>query len=323
MWRTGSILLAGALLFTACLKEELPVPRADRGGAVEAQVCVGALYEDQAWYDIGTNRIVASNNKMVWDLAFAGDANGWSVRLNSAHFMRAKATGQTDITLSTDTTGYAPLWRIDHNEGSVDSLAFGDWRGSDEVYALDLGLTVFGASVGVRKIQFISVDASSYTFRIAQLNGTGVQEYTVQKDPSRAYVHFSVVNSAPITIAPLDGEYDFVLTQYTYQFYDPYMSYMVTGAVNGFSGLRVAELTTDDFAGVSLADTASHPFSRTEDAIGYDWKEFDFGSNTYVIYPDHIFIVQDREGFFYKMHFTDFYNDLGQRGCPKFEVVPL
>src|SRR5690606_3942500 len=126
-----------------------------------------------------------------------------------------------------------------------------------------------------------------------------------------------------VTIAPPDGQYDLVFTQYTYQFYDPYMAYIVTGAVNGFSGLRVAELTTGDFISVSLADTLAHPFRTAEDAVGYDWKEYSFETSSYVIYPDHVFIVQDNDGYFFKLHFTDFYDDAGQRGCPKFEVVAL
>jgi hypothetical protein len=321
--RNTVVLTAAAALLSSCLKEELPVPRTPRGNVVEAEACVGASYEDQVWFDISSNSITARNSKMDWDLAFAGDASGWVIRLNGARFMRAKATEQTDITLATDTTGFGPSWRVDHNEGSEDSLALGDWRDDDAVYVIDLGNTVFGLPMGLRKLQIVSSDVSGYAFRVAQLDGSGVQEFTVGKDPSRAYVHFNLRAGQPITIAPPDGQYDIVFTQYTYQFYDPYMAYLVTGAVSGFSGLRVAELITNDFAAVSLADTVQHPFSGKEDAVGYDWKEYSFETSSYVIYPDHVFIVQDREGYFFKLHFTDFYNDQGQRGCPQFEVVAL
>lgn len=323
MMRNGLVLMLMGGLFASCLKDELPVPRADRGAAVEVQACVGPNYEDQVWYDIGTNSITARNSKLDWDLAFAGQADGWAVRLNGARYMRAVRTGQTDITLPTDTTGFGPLWRVDHNEGSLDSLAMGDWRGHDEVFVVDLGVNAFGGSLGMRKVKLLSSNASTYMVQVASLNGGNVQSYTVQKDAIRSYVHFSLMQGQQVAIAPPDGQYDIVFTQYTYQFYDPYMAYIVTGAVNGFSGLRVAERITDDFAGVTLADTLAHPFRTAEDAIGYDWKEYSFETSTYVIYPDHVFIVQDREGFFYKLHFTDFYDEAGQRGCPKFEVVPL
>lgn len=317
-----AVVMVGGL-FASCLKEELPVPRADRGAAVEVQACVGPNYEDQVWYDIATNTITARNSKMDWDLAFAGHADGWSIRLNGSRYMQAAATGQTDITLPTDTAGYGPLWRVDHNEGSVDSMAIGDWRGGGGVYVIDLGVNAFGGPLGFRKVKVLSHDASAYVVQVAQLNGSNVQEFTVQKDPSRVYVHFSLMQGQQVTIAPPDGQYDLVFTQYTYRFYDPYMAYMVTGAVNGFSGLRVAMRTTDDFASVSLHDTVAHPFRTAEDAIGYDWKEYSFETSSYVIFPNKAFIVQDNDGYFFKLHFIDFYDDAGQRGCPKFEVAAL
>ena len=64
-------------------------------------------------------------------------------------------------------------------------------------------------------------------------------------------------------------------------------------------------------------------FNTNEDVIGYDWKEYDFDTGIYAIFPDHVFIVQDVEGYFYKLHFTDWYNAAGQRGNPRFEVVGL
>ncbi|MEZ4806757.1 MAG: HmuY family protein [Flavobacteriales bacterium] len=312
-----------SVALSGCLKEELPVPRAPRGDAVSVQVCIGADYGAQLWYDIGTNSVTAQNSKQDWDLAFAGGADGWVVRLNSARYMRVVRTGNTDLAQSTDTTGYGPLWRVDHNEGSLDSLAIGDWRSTNEVFVVDLGVNNFGTPLGLRRMKIVSVDASRFTIRFALIDGSGEQEFSIQKDPSRAFVHFSILDGVQRTIAPPDGQYDLVFTQYTYQFYDPYTAYLVTGAVNGFSGLRVAELNTSDFNSIALRDTMEHPFNREEDAVGYDWKEYDFDTSTYEVHPEHCYIVQDREGGFYKLHFVDFYSETGLRGCPRFEVVPL
>ena len=38
---------------------------------------------------------------------------------------------------------------------------------------------------------------------------------------------------------------------------------------------------------------------------------------------DSVYIVQDAEGFFHKLHFVDFYSHLGVAGCPRWEVVGL
>lgn len=313
----GSVLL----LCSGCLKEELPVPAHVQGDAVEGEACIGTDYSQQVWFDLGTNSIVSTNSKMDWDLAFECGPDGWQVRVNTSRFMRAVATAQTDITQPLDTTGFGTTWRIDHNSGSPDSTAIRDWRSDQPVYALDLGYSTTGLPIGVRQLQVLSVDAGGYSFRIASMNGSGVQTFTVAKDPLRSYVHFSIAGAQVVNIAPPKGSYDLVFTQYSYQFYEPLMAYLVTGATAGFSGIRVARLLSDDFAGVALTDTLEHPFIKDEDAVGYDWKEYDFDAGVYMVHSDRVFIIEDAQGLFHKLHFTDFYNDLGERGCPTFEVV--
>lgn len=315
-------LMALTACLSGCLKDELPVPASDLGPVTLGQACIGTDYSGQIWYDIGTNTIVGSNSKMDWDLAFECGTDGWHVRLNGARFMRAVEKPGDDITQPVDTSGFGPFWRIDHNSGSLDSTAIRDWRTEQPVYTLDLGYNTLGLRMGVRQLRVLSADANGYTFEIAAMNGTNVQTYSVAKDPQRSWTHFRISGGQTVTIAPPQGSYDLVITQYTYQFYDPYTAYLVTGAVNGYSGCRVSRLTAD-FAAVTLADTLAHPFTRDEDGVGYEWKEYDFDASLYTVFPDHVFIVQDAEGVYFKLHFTDFYDENGQRGCPKFEVVAL
>lgn len=316
--------LAGALLLAACVKEEIPVPRKPRGAAVECVANVGPDYANQLWYDLGSHRVVAHNSKMDWDLAFECAPNGWQVRLNYSRLMRAHRTGQADITQPTDTTEYGATWKIDLPNGRPDSMAIGDWRTGHPVFILDMGFNVSGLPMGLVKLQVTEVSASAFQFRTAAADGGNVQEYTIQKDPARAYVHFSIGGGGAVTIAPPLGTYDLVFTQYTEQFYapDPYLAYIVTGALDGFSGARVAEVH-GDFNAVSLNDTVANPFSTDEDVIGYDWKDYSFTTGSYVVFPDKVYIVQNRAGYFYKLHFVDYYDNQGQRGSPTFELVAL
>lgn len=315
---------SAAILLSGCLKEELPVPARPRGDAVQCVASMGTDYGDQVWFDLGSHSVVAQNSKMDWDLAFECGADGWQVRLNHARLMRAHRTGQDAMDVPTDTTGYGNTWKVDLPDGRPDSLAFGDWRQEHPIFVVDMGYSVIGLPIGLRKVQLVDVTADAYQFRSSSINGANVQVFSVQKDPSRAYVHFSFNTGGAVAIAPPLGSYDLVFTQYTEQFRppDPYLAYLVTGTVNGFSEARVAELT-GDFDSVSLEDTLSHPFSTDQDVIGYDWKDYSFESATYEVYADRIYIVQDREGYFYKLHFVDFYDAQGQRGSPTFEVMPL
>ncbi len=309
-----------AAVLSSCLKEELPVPAHQAGNAMTGQACVGTDYGMQVWYDLGNCTAASTNGKMDWDLAFECATAGWHVRLNGSRFMRAAITVQTDITLPLDTTGSGGSWRVDHASGSPDSTAIGDWRTDHPILALDLGYTTTGLPAGVRQLRILSVDGDGYSFEVSDLDGTGATVFQVAKDPTRSYVHFSVLSGTSVPIAPPLGTYDLVFTQYTHEFHDPYQAYLVTGAVNGASGIRVAGPITGDPSAVVLADTTEHPFSTDEDAIGYDWKEYDFDLGTYTVLPERSYIVQDAQGVFLKLHFLDFYNDAGERGCPTFEV---
>ena len=74
---------------------------------------------------------------------------------------------------------------------------------------------------------------------------------------------------------------------------------------------------------VTLDDTLQFPFSSARDAIGYTWKYYSFDTGSYTVDPSLVYIVQDAEGYFYKLRFVDFYSEQGEVGCPRFEVQPL
>jgi hypothetical protein len=325
MRKTNAALgIAAAMLLGGCVKEELPVPRKPRGGAVECVANLGPDLGKQLWFSLASHSVVAQNSKMDWDLAFECAPDGWQVRLNYSRLMRAHRTGEAEINVPTDTTGYGSSWKIDLPNGRPDSMAIGDWRNEHPVFMLDLGYSTSGLPIGLLKLQVTEVSATGFQFRTASADGSDVQEWSIQKDPSRAYVHFSFSAGGAVTIAPPLGTYDLVFTQYTEQFYppDPYLAYIVAGALDGYSGARIAKLD-GDFDSVTLADTLAHPFSTDEDVIGYDWKDYSFDTGEYVVYSNKVYIVQDREGYFYKLHFIDYYDDQGQRGAPTFELVPL
>ncbi len=325
---TGTLLPAfAAVCLSSCLPNELPVaPRTIGSGgdgpAYDMQLCMGMGYGDQIWFDLGSGMEVARNSKLDWDLAFAGHADEQYVRMNGARLVSAYTTAQVQIEQPTDTTGFGPGWKWDHSQGSPDSLALGHWwLAPGTVYVIDLGKNLFGASMGLRKLQVLGMTADAFSIRVARLDGTQVQEHVVHKDPARRYVHFNLRTGQQVTIAPPDGAYDLLFTGYNHQFYDPFMLYAVSGVVNAFSGARVAELTQPDFAAVSLNDTIAHPFSLAEDAVGYDWKQFT--GSVYVVFPEKVYIVHTAHGTYFKVRFIDFYDAASTQGCPRFEVVGL
>ncbi|MEO8589736.1 MAG: HmuY family protein [Flavobacteriales bacterium] len=311
-----------AVLLSACLKDELPVPVQPRGEGRSIQVCMGAGYQDQLWMDLRSGTVVSTNPKTAWDLAFESAADGWHVMLNGSRLMTAWNLGAVDITLPGDTNGMGAARRIDAPSGDPDSTAFGDWRGTNNVYLVDLGYDGLGQALGLRKVRMTGVTSSVFTFDVAQLNGSGLQSVTVSKDAMRTFTSYSFANGV-VPIEPPAGTWDVVLTQYTHQFYVPYLPYIVTGVLVDRGHARIARIVNADFANVTLSDTLANPFSLRRDAIGYDWKTYSFETTAYTVDASIVYIVENAEGYFNKMRFLDYYGDQGEVGCPLFEVAPL
>lgn len=314
-------LVAATVLLTGCMKEELPAPRSPRGDARSTQLCMGAGYTQQLWFDLASGTVMSQNSRTEWDLAFESAPDGWRVLLNGSRLMTVWPLGPVDITLPHDTTGLSTMRRVDAASAVDDSLAVGDWRGTGNVFIVDLGLGNDGTFLGLRKLRLGSVDATSYQFEWAMLDGSGLTSTTIAKDPARAFTSWSFVQGV-VPIEPPAGTWDLCFTQYTHQFESYDLDYLVNGVLSART-THVSRITGKAFADVTAADTLVFPMSSLRNAIGYDWKVYSFETSTYSIVPGLCFVVRDAEGYLYKMRFLDFYGSQGQTGCPLFETVPL
>ena len=52
-------------------------------------------------------------------------------------------------------------------------------------------------------------------------------------------------------------------------------------------------------------------------------ENLNFNTNAYSVNPKMNYILKVADGFYYKLHFLDFYNDQGIKGYPKFEFQKL
>ena len=317
------VLIPLSFLLSGCLKEELPVPARPRGDALTMQTCMGPGYQDQVWIDLGTGTVVSTNPKTAWDLAIESDANGWRMLLNGSRMMTAWNIGPVSMAQPADTAGMGVGRRIDAPSGNPDSTAFGNGWGSGDVYIVDLGYNALGQQLGLLKLRMNTVTASQVQFTTAALDGSALQDHVVAKDASRTYTYFSFASGSTVTIEPPKGEWDMVLTQYTHQFYTPFLPYIVAGILTDPSQVRVARIPSASYNEVTLADTLLHPFRQERNTIGYDWKDYSFDLSVYEVFPQIVYIVENRAGFRYKLHFLDFYSSQGVVGCPTFEFEEL
>jgi hypothetical protein len=89
------------------------------------------------------------------------------------------------------------------------------------------------------------------------------------------------------------------------------------------NGVTAALDTIHDFLEMDINDIADLEFSTRADLIGYDWKYYNFDAGVYTIVEDMHYVIKDRDAYFYKLRFVDFYSDEGVKGYPTFEFVRL
>ena len=323
------------LSFVACEKEEKPIEPYDRGDVVSNSVSLGTDYAKQIWFDLNTNSIVKQNDKTAWDLAFTCIDSVHYITLNSSKFMKAYNSLQNDFNAITDTIN--ARWQYDSDTGKLDSTAINQWWQSDDVYIIDRGFDEEGNVLGFQKIKFELVNNNTYTIRYADLDDSNEHNVQIDKNTSYNFKYFSFDTHNEVDIAPKKDEYDLVFTQYTEIFYAPHPAiphnftppfyYLVTGTLINPNKVKIALSAEENFSEIVIMDSLSYDFDMSANAIGWDWKVYDFTNGSgglYNIVPNKNFIIRDTDGFYYKFRFVGFYDtDTGEKGTPSFEFQKL
>lgn len=308
-------LLLLLVCFSSCIREELPVPAFDRGDAKQFQVQMGNDYQHQIWFRLSDGEIVSQNEKLAWDLAFDCREDSLWIYLNSSLVMQAARTGKKNLDEVSSQSGLT--FRPDHSSGILDSNAIGQWWEHGEVIVIDRGYNVLGQRLGFIKMRVISADRERYEIEYSMLNGQQYKKVEIVRNPSLNRVMFDLDEAQPVDIEPENSDWDLLFTTYTHQFYDPFLAYLVTGVIVHPETLVAIE-KEKSFDEITSTDAEKYPFSNAADAIGYEWKEYDFDTGLFKIFPEIIYILRDKRGFYYKLFFTDFYDAGGRKGNPTF-----
>lgn len=331
--------LALALMVSSCFKEDEKIIPHDPGDVQTATIGLTKDYRYQVYFDLSQGTVVAENLKKEWDLAFEGSAGGYRILLNTSNFMLAAGTGITDFTIPTDTAGLT--WEFDASSGNPDSVALKNWIGftlpdslkvySKEVYIIDRGYDEAGNLRGLRKIIFLDVTDTTYTFRFGETGDNDGTIFTVRKDSSVNYTCFSFDDGGKqLDLEPPKDEWDILFTQYTTLLYtnegEPY-PYLLTGVLSNPYRIEAAQDTLYEFDAIDYDAATKMDYSGALDEIGYDWKDVvgdvSSGNVSYVIVEGINYVIRDRDGFYTKLRFTGFYSNSGEKGYPSFEFQRL
>lgn len=319
-----SIALAiSTLLLISCEKKELPAPKYNRGHVITQQIDMSSNYKNQIWFQLSDNSIIFTNNRSDWDLGFESSVTGFRIILNNSKAMKAYKTNYSNLSQVTDTIGLGNNGLADMPTGNMDSTAIGNWQNSNTVYVINRGYNELGQQQGFYKLKINSVSASQFSFEYADIYDTTTHQDILNKNTDYTFNMYSFATHQQLTIEPKKTAYDLCFTQYSHVYYNPLHFYQVTGALSNSYNTRILKITDKPFNTIVIGDTLNKTFSSNANAIGFDWKFFDLNTNIYTVDASICYIIQDNKGFYYKLHFIDFYNSSGIKGYPKFEFIKL
>jgi hypothetical protein len=191
---------------------------------------------------------------------------------------------------------------------------------------LNAGLDPSGNPLGYYQVIFDRLKNGVYYFRYADMAGQSQVSDSVRKDTTVNYLYYSFMFQKPQPLEPSKASWDLLFTQYTTMLFtdegEPY-PYIVTGVLSNRDGVEVALDTTADFSSVTSSGASEFTYSSALDAIGYDWKTYDFDAGSYTVDFNRTYLIRTREGFLYKLRFSGFYNSSGDKGYPVIEFREL
>ena len=288
----------------------------------EKQICtisMGSNYITQTYYNLENNQIVSQNNRTNWDIAFESKQDSNYIYLNSSKFTQAWLI--SEIAFDEFVNLEQAVWRWDQpclvNNGTAINISTQE----DVYYVIDLGLDENLEGSGFIKFKVINSDSNGYTFRYSSIDNSTDTTLSVNKNDSYNKIHFSFIDNSIVNIEPQSTIWDLLFSSYTHVFSEN-TPYLVTGVLINSQLVSVACDTSSLFDEISINSVQSLSYSNCDDIIGYNWKTFNFESNSFTIDQTKTYIVK-KNNEYYKLRFLDFYNESGEKGFPKFEILKL
>jgi len=299
-------------------------------GSVETDtIPMSYNYKFQVYFNLDSGIIVSQNLKTESDLGFECSPTGWKIILNAADFMKAADLGIVPFGQAQDTARVN--WKFDKSDGNPDSLAFGTWYltvngdtvSNNHVYAVDRGFDENANPLGIYQVIFDSLAGNKYYFRFATIGGGPVSCGIVAKDGGVNYLYYSLTSGGSLKrLEPSKDQYDLVFTQYTTLLFTDIgeaYPYLVTGVLTNRNNFEVAIDSIHEFSSITLAQSLQLPFSSTLDAVGYEWKRYDFETGAYTVNSNVTYIIRNDTGRSFKLRFVGFYSSTGEKGYPVIE----
>jgi hypothetical protein len=319
MIRKANPTLAILILFSAssCLKE-IPVPPKQPGEAITVKLGLGTTYQNQVFYDLENESIVAIKDKDAWDIAFFGNDTSDLLLLNSAKIMGAVHFPQASLTDQLNVPNTA--WKYEPPEGDYSQSPLHDWENKTGIFVINAGMNHLGQPQGIYRIK---PERTGTGVRIEWMkNGENIlREIHIPKQPNFNHYGFSFATNELVETQPEKHLWDLKFSVYTHLF-EGHEPYSVVGVLLN-PNRSYAQRTTLDFNDVTLELAQTTPLEYALNIIGYDWKTYSFEQSLFITHSELTYLIQSRNNLLFKLRFIDFYNEVGVKGYPTFEFTEL
>lgn len=288
---------------------------------VSDSVSIQPGYTNQTYYNM-QNGTLSSVSNTDWDLGFQIRGFSASILINSKNnvhlYKTNKDVGQWSTMTAADTTGLlTPSNELLNSDTSWDWGAFNITGDTSNAFDLGWGLYdppthyVIGDSLyfiklptgDYKKLWIEVLMNGTYYFRHADLDGSNETLDTLIKSDfaNKYFGYFSIVNHTTINREPDYNAWDLVFTQYLSL--TPYI-YKVAGVLSNDS-VQVAKAYPVDVNTITYNNSGLN-YRYAINTIGYDWKVYDPGTNTWTIEDSLVYFVNDRNSNMWKVIFTGF-----------------
>lgn len=325
----GLLSITIGMFMASCEKKETPVQLPTPGEAVYASVEMGEDYADQIFYDFETNSIVRTSKINSWELAFETGANERNIFMNGGANVGMYKTGKYNMSeVLTPPEIIDEDWGYDSPSGLSDSTYIDGWAeangiSKNEVFIVKISPSIYPDTF--KKIQLISVSSTEYVMMVANLRSNVATKVVVPKDDNYNYAYVSLTEGGSIVNPePPKDTWDIVFTRYRHVYYDlGGFPYVVTGALTNPYKTSAALEKDIEFTDIDNAVAMKTAYVKNRDIIGFDWKHYDIDEGRYTVNQSKNYIIKNRKGQYWKLHFLNYYNSVGIKGTPSFEFQQI
>lgn len=323
---------------------------ASLGGSLRPNIG-GPNEPNQVYVNLSTKEMTEVRRD-IWDLGFySGD--DFHVKLNESMYMFAgsfESTNIDEITANDATTLKSAMnflqedsnLFVDHPSGNLVEFAIQPISENEEenlVYLIKMGneistdipgegsVAIAGAERGYKKIRILQQN-EGYLLQYADLNATSHQEIFIPKTDSHNFTFFSMETENIVAVEPAKSDWDLNFTvtvevlelpgtdgQLSAYGYSDYVTNNIYGNVKAY------RISTDDFSfsDFSIQDLDESKLESDQRTIGASWRDVP----PPMIYNDIFYVIKNSQENFYKLKFTAFQDENGERGHPEFEYKLL